>query len=306
MATLSWSAFELSRPGPLQEDTTIFIESGSSVAAISSALHKRNVLRHPLLFRIWARMTGHHRNLKAGEYQFSAHITPMEIAHLLKSGKTILHKITIPEGLTSKEIVEILNTEKKLQNYEGPIPQDGSLLPETYYFSKNDEASTIIERMKVAMKSTVNELWQTNPFPAQISSPQQVIILASIIEKETSIDSERTHIAGVFINRLRKGMRLQSDPTVAYAINQGPLDRPLTRKDLRTAKGLHNTYLYKGLPPSPICNPGRASLKAVMQPMETDHYYFVADGTGGHVFARTLKEHNKNVQKWRKIRRAQQ
>ena len=306
MALLSWSAFELSRPGPLTENTTILIKPGSSVAAITDSLYKRNVIRHPLLFRIWTRISGHHRKIKAGEYEFTAQITPVNLIKLIESGKTILHKVTIPEGLTSKDIIAILNSDKKLKPYEGEIPADGTLLPETYYFSRGETANEIINRMKKAMTATLEELWQTR-YPLDVlDTPEKALVLASIVEKETSVAEERTRVAGVFINRLNKRMRLQSDPTVAYAIARGPLDRPLTRKDLKTAKDKHNTYLYRGLPPGPICNPGRAALQAVMHPMETDDIYFVADGTGGHVFAKTLKEHNKNVQNWRRIKRRKQ
>jgi UPF0755 protein len=217
----------------------------------------------------------------------------------------VQRRVTIAEGLSNREIVAVLEATPALA---GPLPEattlgaQGQLLPETYFFALGDQRSEILNRMRQAMSATIEELWPSRDEGLPFASPQEAVVLASIVEKETGLDSERPRIAAVFINRLRKGMPLQSDPTVIFALTKGlePLGRALTTADLR-AESEFNTYVVAGLPPAPISNPGRAALEAVLHPATTEELYFVADGTGGHVFARTLAEHAKNVAAWRKI-----
>ncbi|MEC8165372.1 MAG: endolytic transglycosylase MltG, partial [Pseudomonadota bacterium] len=225
------------------------------------------------------------------------------ILGLLMAGKTALRQVTIPEGLMVSEVVAILDVAPALEGTT-PVPPEGSILPETYSYQFGETRAEVLNRMSKAMQHLLADLWANRKPGLPFKDPIEAVILASIVERETGVAEERSRVAGVFVNRLRRGMRLQSDPTVAYAATNGkqPLGRPLTRKDLDAAHP-YNTYWIKGLPPSPISNPGRAALAATLNPLETDELYFVADGTGGHAFAKTLAEHNRNVAKWRKLQR---
>lgn len=297
-----WGYGEFTKPGPLQNDAVLVIKPGSGVNAIANDLKASSVLSDTLTFRIGGRFVRDQGVLKAGEFLFPAHISVRDALKLLQSGKTVVRRITLAEGLTSFEIVEQLAKAPGLTGTIRDVPQEGSLLPETYHYSFGDPRQTVIDRMTSDMNALVADLWATRNENLPFKTPEQAVVLASIVEKETGVASERAHVAGVFINRLRKGIRLQSDPTVVYGITngKGPLGRPLKRSELRQ-KTAFNTYTIKALPPTPIANPGRESLKAVFHPLKTDHLYFVADGTGGHVFAKTLKGHNRNVARWRKI-----
>jgi UPF0755 protein len=210
--------------------------------------------------------------------------------------------LTIAEGLTAFQVFDQLVVTSGLED-TFDVPLEGSVLPETYYFSYGDTRSEIIKRMVGAMDNNLNRLWQERVSGLPFNGPGDALILASIVEKETGVKAERARIAGVFINRMNRGMRLQSDPTVIYGLSKGdgPLGRRLTRADLKK-KTPYNTYTINGLPPGPICNPGLAAIRAVLNPQHTDELYFVADGKGGHVFTKSLKEHNRNAAKWRKIR----
>jgi len=243
-------------------------------------------------------------SLRAGEFAFPAHVSPVEAAEILKAGKTVVRKVTFPEGLTSFEIVDILNRTEGLTGDVALIPGDGALLPETYHFSYGDSREGLIERMSLKMQEALETLWVERDEDLPLKRMDDAVVLASIVEKETGLHAERPLVAAIFINRLRKGMRLQSDPTVVYALTEGKgeLDRALTRQDWKI-ESPYNTYRINGLPPGPIANPGLASLQAVFHPAKTKDLYFVADGTGGHVFAETLKEHNRNVAQWRRIKR---
>lgn len=293
-------------PGPLAEQTIIFVEPGSSISKISRQLEAEEILapRTAMIFPYVARFQDGGLSLKAGEYLIPAKMPASDVLALLHSGKTIQRQITIPEGRTSVEIIEIINAADVMQGEITEIPPEGTLLPESYSYIRNDPRSKIVERMQASMQKTLDELWEDRAEDLPLESKEDAVILASIVEKETGVASERSRVAGVFVNRLRLGMPLQSDPTVIYAITKGKkkLDRKLYFKDLKR-EDEYNTYFIPGLPPGPIANPGRASLEAVLNPEEHDYLYFVADGTGGHVFAKTLAEHNRNVANWRKINR---
>lgn len=297
-----WGYGQFVRPGSLPSPRTVVIAKGSGLEKIAATLTRFGIIGDPLVFRIAARLTGADTRLRAGEYAFPPRVSQRDALALLQSGKTVLRRVTLAEGLTVADALDLLEKTDGLKGPLGPIPGEGTLLPETYYFSFGDRRADIKDRMVRAMKETLGELWPGRAGDLALRSPGEALVLASIIEKETALASERPLIAGVFLNRLGRGMKLQSDPTVAYGLARlsgVPLDRPLNRADLRVPTPF-NTYRIKGLPPSPISNPGRASLVAALHPRATDALYFVADGTGGHVFSRTLKEHNRNVAKWRK------
>ena len=300
---LAWGAAEYTRPGPLSAETTVVIERGARLEVIARELTRAGVLAVPLVFRLGARLTGADKRLRAGEYAFAARISPRQTVALLENGKTVVRRLTVAEGVTTAEIIAQLNITDGLTGDLGPLPAEGSLLPETYHFSFGDTRRAIVGRMAEAMRAALDDAWAARDRGLPLKTPESALILASIIEKETAVPQERARVAGVFINRLRKGMKLQSDPTVVYGLTggKGALGRPLTRADLRTPSP-YNTYLIDGLPPSPISNPGLASIVAALDPARTDEFYFVADGSGGHAFARTLSEHNRNVARWRKWR----
>ncbi|MDA0305715.1 MAG: endolytic transglycosylase MltG [Proteobacteria bacterium] len=299
-----WGNAQFKRPGPSTTEITLVIERDAGVNIIARDLYQAGVLSHQFPFRIMARLEAKEKPLRAGEYAFKAGISPEAVLKHLQSGKTVVRRVTFAEGLTTAEILAQLGQTKGLKGLVSPIPAEGALLPETYHFSFGDQRLTIIKRMRRDMQGLLARLWANRAPDLPLKSAKEALVLASIIEKETGVAAERPRIAGVFINRLNKKMRLQSDPTVAYGLTEGngQLGRPLTRADLKRPSA-YNTYLIDGLPPEPICNPGSASLEAVLRPAPTKELYFVADGSGGHVFAKTLKEHNRNVARWRKINR---
>jgi UPF0755 protein len=262
------------------------------------------VIVDPLVFRLGLRLLADPAPLRAGEFAFAAGISPRAAAALLQSGKTVVHRLTIAEGLMTREIISQLNRTLGLTGPVKGVPREGSLLPETYHYAFADRRQTIVERMKTGMARALSELWQDRAPNLPFKFAPEALVLASVVEKETGKSGERVRIAGVLVNRLRKGMRLQSDPTVIYGLTQGsgPLGRKLTRADLKLPTAF-NTYIIDGLPPFPITNPGRAAIAAVMHPLETEELYFVADGSGGHAFAKTLAQHNQNVAKWRRIQK---
>ncbi|NJO67483.1 MAG: endolytic transglycosylase MltG, partial [Rhodospirillales bacterium] len=233
---------------------------------------------------------------------FAPDVTITQVLDQMRAGRTVVRKLTIPEGLTTAQVLERLHRAEGLKGDIEATPAEGALLPATYPYSYGDSRQAMLEKMTSAMQRTVKRLWAKRSEGLPLATPEEAVTLASIVEKETALGSERPRIAGVFINRLRTGMRLQADPTVIYAMSggAGPLGRPLTRADLR-ADHPYNTYLNTGLPPGPIANPGRAALAAVLQPMATNELFFVADGSGGHAFARTYAEHKVNVARWREI-----
>jgi UPF0755 protein len=279
----------------------VVLKRGSSIDDTATLLRHEQIIDSPFVFVIAARLRKIDRDLRAGEYEFEPGINMASVLDTLTRGQTVVHKLTIPEGLTTRQVLDLIQESDALSGSSPDQVGEGLLLPETYHFSRDDTRSGLVARMRDGMARTLLEQWAGRDPDLPLKTPQEALILASIVEKETSIAEERAHVAGVFINRLRKGMRLQSDPTAAYGLSGGrPLGRKLTRADLADLN-LYNTYQHGGLPPSPIANPGRASIEAVMHPMPTEDLYFVADGTGGHVFARTLEEHNRNVRRWRKL-----
>ena len=287
-------------PGPARDELSVVLPQGSSAFDIADLLEEAGVIDDPLLFVAGLWIEDKQHSLKAGEYLFEALVTPRGVMEKLVAGDTVLHRFTVPEGMTSAEVVAALNAVPWLVGEIAEVPAEGSLLPETYHYELGDSRARLIERMQHAMARVLDELWQARDPAVALADMEQAVVLASIVEKETAVADERPLIAGVFLNRLRRDMRLQSDVTVIYALTGGerPLGRSLSRADLRV-ESPYNTYRNGGLPPGPIANPGRASLAAVLSPAETNALYFVADGSGGHAFADTLDEHNRNVARWR-------
>jgi len=300
-----WLIADYETAGPSIKDTTLIIPKGAGEGAIAESLMHAGVITDTRLFKLSSRFLAAPGALRAGEFRFPAGVSVAAAIRLLQSGKTVVRRVTIAEGLTNAEVTAILNRTPGLTGLTAPLPPEGQLLPETYHFSHGDSRKGLIERMVKGMNTLLAELWAKRAQGLAVKTPAQALILASIVEKETGISGERRRVASVFDNRLKKGMRLQSDPTVIYGVTggAGALGRPITKTDLKTAT-LFNTYIIKGLPPTPIANPGRAAIESVLNPASTKALYFVADGTGGHVFAETLRDHNTNVAKWRKIEKA--
>ena len=288
--------------GPLQEARTVVLERGSSARTIVAKLEDAGVIENGRLFLAGLWLEGGAGQLKPGEYEFPASISPKDVAAKLIAGDAVVRKLTIAEGLTTAEILALVEAADGLKGEVGTLSGEGLLLPETYHFAFGDSRAELIARMQTDLTKLIEELWPKRAKDLPFESAAEALVLASIVEKETGVATERPKVAGVFVNRLRLGMALQSDPTVIFAITKGsgPLDRALTRKDLGIDSP-YNTYKNTGLPPGPIANPGRASIEAALNPMTTDALYFVADGKGGHAFASTLEEHNRNVAAWRRL-----
>lgn len=298
--------YDFNSAGPLAEDRTVIVQRGVGFQGTAALLAEEGVVRYPLFFKIAAIVTGKARQFKAGEYAFAAGVTPEQVLEKISKGEVVVHKITIPEGLRTSEILDLLDKETLLEGNITAAVAEGALLPETYHFLLGDNREALVGRMQADIKKLIAELWPNRKKDLPIETPEQALVLASIVEKETGGADERSRVAAVFVNRLKKGMRLQSDPTTIYAIERekGLMARPLLTTDL-AYDSPYNTYVYGGLPPTPICNPGRAAIEATLNPMDTDELYFVATGTGGHNFAASLKEHNENVRKYREILKVQ-
>ena len=308
-SVIVWGAYnKFVGPGPLTQPRTLIFEKGIGVASIANRLEAANVVESALIFRLAVRLDGREKFLRAGEYLFPPQISMQNAAALIASTKTVKRRLTIAEGLTTQQVITQLSaTEGLTGTLSSNSLSEGILLPETYFFDYGETRDMLIRRMQTAMNQALAEVWLTRRSNIAIKTPEEALVLASLIEKETGKSEERARVSAVFHNRLRRGMRLQTDPTVVFAIagGAGSMNRSLTRRDL-AFRSPYNTYLNKGLPPGPIANPGRASLEAAVNPSDAKDLYFVADGTGGHVFARTLKQHNRNVAKWRKLEKRRQ
>ena len=298
---------EFDRPGPLQVSTVLVVPKGEGITAMAERLQSegviadRRIFTMSILYFMYVKGQG---SLKAGEYEFDKSATMRRVLDTLVEGKSIQYRVTLPEGWTSQQVVERLEVHPELNGEVAEMPAEGSLLPDTYSFGTKDTRHDIIQRMQVAQQKFLAKVWDERDPDIMVKTPQEALVLASIVEKETGKADERPHIASVFHNRLRKRMRIQSDPTIIYGIfgGSGIRDHPITQEDLDRPNP-YNTYKIDGLPPTPIGNPGRAAIEAVLKPAKTKDLYFVADGTGGHVFSASLAEHNRNVAKWRKIER---
>ncbi|HTT85471.1 MAG TPA: endolytic transglycosylase MltG [Rhizomicrobium sp.] len=268
---------------------------------IANQLHDSGTVRSAALFAVGVRLRGEGVLLKAGEYAIPSGSSMQDIVDLLVSGRVVEHKFTAAEGLTSQMITGLVNADRELAGPPQQAPEEGSLLPETYLFAKGTARGAILARMHEAQLRFLAQAWPSRDPVFPLHSPREAVTLASIVEKETAIPEERRHIAAVFINRLRLGMKLESDPTVIYGLSKGyPLGHGIRASELASVTP-YNTYLISGLPPTPICNPGKDSISAVLNPDHSGDLYFVADGTGGHVFAATKAEQDRNVARWRQI-----
>lgn len=299
-------------PSSITTEKLVTVSKGAGTLVIAEQLKTEQIISDPYVFAVVAKLLPPQGTIKAGEYQFFPNTSMADVIAKLKKGETYKRKFTIPEGLTSFEILEKLKTVPDLGIVEIAIPSEGSLLPDTYQYEKNETIAAIIARMQSAQKKLIEKEWGGRDQNLPFTTIEEALTLASIVEKETGVAEERSRIAGVFVNRLRQGMPLQTDPTVIYALTngqhkndgQGPLGRRLLLKDLEIDSP-YNTYQNVGLPPTPIANAGRDAILATLHPEPNDFLFFVADGTGGHMFARTLAEHNQNVANWRKIRAKQ-
>lgn len=294
---------ESNRAGPSREETNVVVPRGAGVSTIGRMLEAEGQVRNALLFRGATALYAGGRHLQAGEYLIPAGASLRSVIEMLASGAALQHPITAAEGLTSQMIIDIIASSDVLTGDVPPTPPEGSLLPETYNVQRGMDRAALVAQMQDAQRAVMEELWPRRADNLPFSTQEEALILASIVEKETGVAEERPRVAAVFVNRLRQGMRLESDPTIIYGISQGrPLGRGIRASELARRTN-YNTYQIDGLPPTPIANPGRASIEAVLNPAPTRDLFFVADGTGGHVFAATVAEHNRNVAAWREIER---
>lgn len=292
-------------PGPTAprgETTLVVLEPGKGVGRIARALEEAGVVGSATAFSVAARLTGAGGDLKAGEYEFPSRASLARVLEQVRDGRVVRRTVTIPEGWTSAMVVDALNALPTLTGWVSE-PPEGSVLPDTYAYRRGEARQAVLERMQAAHDRALADLWAERQPGLPLATPEEAVILASIVEKETGVAAERPRVAAVFTNRLRAGMPLQSDPTVIYGVSKGrPLGRGILASEL-ARETPWNTYRRIGLPPTPIANPGREALEAVLNPPTTDELFFVADGTGGHAFAVTYEEHNRNVQRWRAIER---
>ena len=296
--TRGWTA-----AGPLTAEASVTVPEGATLAAAARAMEKAGAIRSTTRFLRDARLFGSEASIRAGEYAVPAGASEADVLALLQGGKTKQRLVTVPEGMPAVLVRERLMAAPLLTG-SVPLPAEGSVLPDSYSFERGEPRTAVLKRMTDAMTKALAEAWKARKPTTVVKTPREALILASIVEKETALAAERRTVAAVYSNRLRSGMMLQADPTTIYPITQGkPLGRRIRKSELAAVNG-YNTYAMRGLPEGPICNPGRASIKAVLAPAESKALYFVADGKGGHVFAETLAEHNTNVQRYYTLRRA--
>jgi UPF0755 protein len=299
-----WVSVHRNGPGPASHPTTLVVPQGSTLAAAARELERVGAVRSTTGFLRFARRFGSSEPIRAGEYEIAPAMSAEDILALLQSGKTVQRLITIPEGMPSILVFERIAREKILTG-KLPIPAEGSVLPGTYSFQRGEPRKAVLKRMQDAMTATLDQLWIRRKANTVVNSKEEAITLASIVEKETGVPVERPMVAGVYSNRVRKGMKLQADPTIIYPITKGkPLGRRIKLSEVRAVND-YNTYAMTGLPKGPITNPGRDAIAATLAPATTEALYFVADGKGGHVFSDTLAEHNANVQRYYRLRKAQ-
>ncbi len=295
-------------PGPSVAGDTFLVKPKTGVADIADQLERRGLISDARIFRLGVRAYGNDAALKAGEYEIKPHASMRDIMELLKSGKSVLYSLTIPEGLTVQQAWQrIAEHEALTGDMPAAMPPEGSLATDTLRFTRGATRQQMVDKLLADQKKLVEEVWERRSPDLPLANIDEFVTLASIVEKETGRGDERSRVAGVFLNRLAKGMRLQSDPTILYGLFGGkgrPADRPIYQSDIDKPTP-YNTYAINGLPPTPIANPGRAALEAVANPSKTTDLYFVADGTGGHVFASTLEEHNENVARYRAFQKKQ-
>ncbi len=303
IAGLAWIARDWSGTGPATKPVAVVVPEGASLARAATELEKQGAIRSATRFRGYARFFGTGKPIKAGEYAIPAGASASDILALLEEGKVRQRLVPVPEGYPSILVHEALQRADGLTG-DVAVPREGSVLPDSYAYQRGDTRAAVVGRMQKAMADYLAAAWKKRKPGIAVTTPEQAIVLASIVEKETGKPSERRTVAAVYSNRLKRGMPLQADPTVIYPITRGkPLGRRILRSELQAKNG-YNTYASPGLPVGPIANPGRASIDAVLDPATSSALYFVADGTGGHVFADTLEQHNANVMKWYAIRRA--
>jgi UPF0755 protein len=290
-------------PGPAETNLTVIVKDGSSLTGAARTLEEAGAIRSADMFLVFAKFLGDGSPIQSGEYRVPKGMSASDVLKMLQGGKTMQRFVTVPEGMPSILVHEKLMAEKLLTGTVA-VPAEGTVLPDSYSFERGEPRAAVLKRMQQAMTRKLAALWAQRKPGSAVSSPRQAIILASIVEKETGVPSERRTVAAVYSNRLRTGMKLQADPTVIYPVTKGkPLGRRILRSELQAQNG-YNTYAMAGLPAGPIANPGAESIAAVLDPASSRALYFVADGSGGHVFADTLAQHNANVQKWYALRRA--
>lgn len=303
-AAVYFGKIAFNEPGPTDVTANYVVKNGSGIVEIADGLERRGIITDGRVFKYGVQAYGYQRDMKAGEYEIKAHASMRDIMDLLRSGKSVLHSLTVPEGLTVDQILQRISEDDVLSGALPAVaPAEGTLFANTQRFSRGMTREEIIKKMQADQKKLVEDIWARRDQSTPLKTIEEFVTLASIVEKETGKADERPRVAAVFINRLNKRMRLQSDPTIIYGLFGGkgkPADRPILKSDLEKPTP-YNTYTINGLPPGPIANPGRDALEAVAHPSQTKDLYFVADGTGGHVFAETLDDHNDNVKRWRAV-----
>jgi UPF0755 protein len=306
LAGFGFAMVEARKPGPLEADKVVLITRDDDGGSIPDQLERAGIIDSPLWFNLTLLLDGNRGKLKRGEYLFKEHVSLREAEDVLISGKVVLHKVTVPEGLTSDQVVQRLRDNDVFVGGVKEIPREGSILPETYEFERGVARAKVLSVMEAAQAKALDEIWKNRAPDLPIKSPGELVTLASIVEKETGRADERSRVAAVFVNRLKARMKLQSDPTIIYGLvgGKGTLGRPILRSEIEQPTP-YNTYVIEGLPPGPIANPGRAALEAVANPARTKELYFVADGTGGHSFSESLDQHQRNVSRLRALEQQQ-